>query len=131
MFSHIFIGVRDFDASFAFYAALAELLGLELKFREDDRPWAGWKQPSADRPLLLIGPPFDGAPAQPGNGAMTAFLAHSRAQVDAVHAAALQLGGSDAGGPGLRPHYHADYYGAYFRDPDGNKLAVACHTPAR
>jgi predicted lactoylglutathione lyase len=50
-----------------------------------------------------------------------------RARVREVHATALQHGGTDEGAPGLRPQYHANYYGAYFRDPDGNKLAVACH----
>jgi predicted lactoylglutathione lyase len=58
---------------------------------------------------------------------MVAFLADSRQQVDQVHALALASGGTCEGKPGLRPEYHADYYGAYFRDPDGNKLCIACH----
>jgi lactoylglutathione lyase len=58
---------------------------------------------------------------------MTAFLADSRAQVDAVYQTALDLGGTSEGAPGLRPEYHAHYYGAYFRDTEGNKLCVACH----
>jgi lactoylglutathione lyase len=62
-----------------------------------------------------------------GNGQMVALLAATRAQVDAAHALALAHGGRCEGPPGLRPHYHANYYGAYFRDPDGNKLCVACH----
>ena len=62
-----------------------------------------------------------------GNGQMLALQAPSRAAVDAAYAAALAHGGSGDGEPGLRPHYHADYYGAYFRDPDGNKLCVVCH----
>jgi len=49
--------------------------------------------------------------------------------VDRAHATALAQGGACEGPPGLRPHYHADYYGAYFRDPEGNKLCVCCHTP--
>ena len=57
------------------------------------------------------------------------FEAADRATVDAVHAAALAAGGTDEGGPGLRPHYHADYYGAYVRDLDGHKLCVVCHRP--
>ena len=60
---------------------------------------------------------------------MAAFLATDRPTVERVHALALQLGGTDEGAPGLRPHYHANYYGAYFRDPDGNKLCVCCHDP--
>lgn len=58
---------------------------------------------------------------------MTAFLATSRAQVDQVYAVALAHGALSEGAPGLRPEYHVHYYGAYFRDLDGNKLCVACH----
>jgi catechol 2,3-dioxygenase-like lactoylglutathione lyase family enzyme len=61
---------------------------------------------------------------------MTALLAPSRAAVEAAHAAALANGGRCEGAPGLRPHYHPNYYGAYFRDPDGNKIGVCCHDPA-
>jgi lactoylglutathione lyase len=60
---------------------------------------------------------------------MVAFLAASRAIVDSAHAVALAHGGRTEGPPGLRPQYHEHYYGAYFRDPDGNKLCVACHVP--
>jgi catechol 2,3-dioxygenase-like lactoylglutathione lyase family enzyme len=72
--------------------------------------------------------PFDKATASPGNGNHVAFLAPNRAAVDAFHAAALDNGGSDEGAPGLRPHYHANYYGAYVRDPDGNKIQAVCHS---
>jgi hypothetical protein len=58
---------------------------------------------------------------------MIALLAPKRALVDACHAAALKLGGADEGAPGLRPHYHPNYYGAYFRDLDGNKICVCSH----
>ena len=61
---------------------------------------------------------------------MTAFLAPDRPSVDQAHAAALTAGGVSEGAPGLRPQYHANYYGAYFRDLDGNKLGVCCHDPA-
>ncbi len=60
---------------------------------------------------------------------MVALLVQSRAAVDAAHAAGLAAGGTDAGAPGLRPQYHAQYYGAYLRDPDGNKIGLACHNP--
>ena len=56
-------------------------------------------------------------------------LAADRASVDRCHAAAIARGGTDEGAPGLRPQYHPHYYGAYFRDPDGNKLCVCCHDP--
>lgn len=127
MFSHVFVGVRDFDRALAFYQPVLAVLGLTQRFVERDRPWAGWQMAGQARPLFLIGAPFDGAPASAGNGQMAGFLATTRAQVDAMHAAALAHGGSDEGAPGLRPEYHAHYYGAYFRDPDGNKLCVACH----
>ena len=130
MLSHVHIGVTDFERAFAFHAALMRELGHALRFRDDRRPWAGWQQPGSPRPLYLIGIPFDGMPATPGNGQMVALLAADRGTVDRAHAAALAHGGRCEGPPGLRPHYHADYYGAYFRDPDGNKLCVACHVPA-
>ncbi|MCO4093717.1 MAG: hypothetical protein HEQ37_05385 [Acidovorax sp.] len=57
----------------------------------------------------------------------SAFMAPTRATVEAVHALALAHGGSSEGAPGLRPEYHPHYYAAYFRDPDGNKLCVVCH----
>ncbi|MDT8989460.1 VOC family protein [Curvibacter sp. APW13] len=127
MFSHVFVGVRDFERALAFYQPVLAVLGLTQRFVERERPWAGWQMPGQARPLFLIGAPFDGAPASAGNGQMAGFLATTRAQVDAMHAAALAHGGSDEGAPGLRPEYHAHYYGAYIRDPDGNKLCVACH----
>ncbi|WP_428028836.1 VOC family protein [Ancylobacter sp.] len=129
MLSHINLGVGDFDRAFAYYAALLPELGLRLKFSEPAAHWAGWEKPGAARPLFLIGRPFDGGPAAAGNGQMVALLAPDRGTVDRVHALALRLGSRDEGAPGLRPHYHPDYYGAYFRDLDGNKLCVCCHDP--
>ena len=128
MFSHVFIGVTDFDRALAFYQPVMAALGIEPRFVDVAQPWAGWQSHPNPRPLFLIGRPFDGEHA-PGNGQMTAFAASTRAQVDAVHAAALAHGGHCDGPPGLRPQYRANYYGAYFRDPDGNKLCVACHGP--
>ena len=68
-------------------------LGLELKFSDPEIPWAGWKQPTADRPLFLIGHAYNGEPANPGNGQMIALLAKSRDVVGRSHAAALAGGG--------------------------------------
>jgi catechol 2,3-dioxygenase-like lactoylglutathione lyase family enzyme len=130
MFSHVHVGVADFDRAWRFYKAVLPLLGLRIRFVESAKGWGGWQSPDRPRPLLLIGKPFDGKPADAGNGHMTAFLAPDRATVDRVHAAALAAGGVSEGLPGLRPHYHANYYGAYFRDPDGNKLCVCCHEPS-
>ncbi len=58
-----------------------------------------------------------------------AFSANSRAEVDAFHEAALAAGGIDNGAPGLRPHYHEHYYGAFVLDPDGNNIEAVCHRP--
>lgn len=78
---------------------------------------------------MVISKPYDGEPHEPGNGQMIAFLAPNREAVRHSHELALSLGGICAGAPGLRPQYHENYYGAYFRDPDGNKICVVCHDP--
>lgn len=127
MFSHVHVGVDDFPRALAFYSAILPILGWRLKFVEAERPWAGWQPEGSDRPLFLIGAPYDGRPASPGNGQMVAFLAASRATVDRFYAAALAEGAIGEGAPGLRPEYHALYYGAYLRDPDGNKLCICNH----
>jgi lactoylglutathione lyase len=130
MFSHIFVGVSDFDRALAFYEPLMAALGIERRFCDRERPWAGWQTANGPRPLFLVGTPYDGQAHQAGNGQMVAFLAGDRATVVRAHEAALANGGTCEGKPGPRPEYHADYFGAYFRDPDGNKLCVACHAPA-
>jgi lactoylglutathione lyase len=127
MFSHIFVAVTDFAAAHAFYAPLMAELGLRQRFFDPTNSWAAWQQQTGGRPLFIIGRPFDGGPHAAGNGQMTAFMAADRPTVDRVHQAAMAAGGKDEGTPGLRPHYHANYYGAYFRDLDGNKLCVVCH----
>jgi catechol 2,3-dioxygenase-like lactoylglutathione lyase family enzyme len=126
LFSHVFLGIRDFERALAFYRPLMALLGVTERFCDPSRPWAGWQSHPGPRPLLLIGKPFEGQ-HEPGNGQMVALGAASRALVDQAHALALARGGRCEGRPGLRPEYHSNYYGAYFRDPDGNKLCVACH----
>jgi lactoylglutathione lyase len=127
VFSHIFTAVQDFDRALAFYEVVLGQLGIRQRFIDRSRPWAGWQSSPDPRPLFLIGTPFDGKLHSPGNGQMVAFLASDRGQVDAVYRVALENGGTDEGPPGLRPEYHASYYGAYFRDPEGNKVCVACH----
>ncbi|HSY28177.1 MAG TPA: VOC family protein [Burkholderiaceae bacterium] len=127
MISHVFIGIADFPRSLNFYSVIMRELGLTLKFSDAEESWAGWVAPGAPRPLFVIGKPFDGQPASAGNGQMVALLASTRETVDRVHAHALSLGATCEGSPGLRPHYHANYYGAYFRDLDGNKICVCCH----
>lgn len=128
MLSHLFIGLSDFERALAFYTPLMAVLGNPARFCDRSRPWAGWQSAGlSPRPLLLIGTPHDGQPHEPGNGQMIALLASRRALVDAAHATALAHGGRCEGPPGLRPGYHPHYYGAYFRDTEGNKLCVACH----
>ena len=125
MFSHVTIGVNDVDRAVAFYDALFACLGIE-RFAQGDG-YAAYGAPESDQVWIMH--PFDGKPATVGNGTHIAFLARTRAQVDAFHAAALAQDGSDEGAPGLRLHYHPSYYGAYIRDPEGNKLQAVCHTP--
>ena len=129
MLSHVFLGVTDFERALGFYEILMETLGYQRKFLEPERPWAGWQKPGQSRPLFLIGAPYDKHPHDPGNGQMVALLARSRGDVDRAYAVALENGGTSEGEPGLRPEYHQDYYGAYFRDTEGNKLCVAIHDP--
>lgn len=127
MFSHIVTGVADFERALRFYEAVLATLGIQQRFVDRTRPWAGWQSSPEPRPLFVIAAPFNGEPHRAGNGQMVAFLARTRAQVDLAHATALRLGGVDEGAPGLRSDYHAHYYGAYFRDTEGNKVGVACH----
>ena len=127
MFSHISVGITDFDRALHFYDRLFAVLGIEQRFCDPGLPWAGWHSAGATRPFFVIGKPFDGNPHDAGNGQMSAFLAESREQVRQAHAAALAAGGTCEGEPALRLHYHPNYFGAYFRDPDGNKLCVVCH----
>jgi catechol 2,3-dioxygenase-like lactoylglutathione lyase family enzyme len=129
MLSHVFLGIADFDRALDFYARIMTGLGLKLKFCDAAKGWAGWVSETSPRPIFVIGKPFDGKANSPGNGQMVALLAPSREIVRSSHATALALGGTCEGAPGLRPHYHPDYYGAYFRDLDGNKLCVCCHDP--
>jgi len=128
MYSHIFVGVNDFDRALGFYRALMPVLGIQERFCESSRPWAGWQSHSDPRPLFLIGKPHDQQSHEVGNGQMVAFLAKDRATVDQAYAVAIANGGISEGAPGPRPEYHAHYYGAYFRDTEGNKLCVACHS---
>lgn len=129
MFSHVFLGVSDFDRALNFHTAVMDSLGVKLRFCERDKPWAGWHSAGDARPFLVICKPYDGRAHEPGNGQMVALHAADRAMVRRAYETALSHGGTDEGPPGLRPHYHPHYFGAYFRDPDGNKICVACHGP--
>lgn len=126
MFSHVTLGVSDLDAAGRFYDAVLGPLGLAQRAVTPDGGPAQlcWWVPGVDVPRIYVGRPFDGHAASAGNGAMLCLIAPSRPAVDAAHAGGLEAGGSCAGAPGPRPHYEPDYYGAYLRDPDGNKLGM-------
>lgn len=124
MYSHTTIGANDLGRARAFYDAVLAPLGLEVRFTDKDM--VGYGLPGG-RPQFLVVRPFDGAEPSVGNGSMIALLAAKRADVDMAYELAMSQGGTDEGGPGLRPHYHRNYYGAYFRDLDGNKICVCSH----
>ena len=126
MFSHATVGTNDFARAEPFYDAVMSALGHGVLFKTATT--LAYGEGTGEK--LFVVPPFDGRAAQPGNGVHIAFRTEARSRVDAFHAAALANGGSDEGPPGLRPHYHPNYYGAYVRDPDGNKLQAVCHRRA-
>ncbi|MEP2717544.1 VOC family protein [Pseudophaeobacter sp.] len=127
MFSHVNLGTKDLEQAVAFFDAVLKPLGIEQKFCQREMGWAGWQHRDYPRPLFLVGLPVDGGTQSSGNGQMLALQAGNRQQVDQCHAIALTMGARDDGAPGLRPQYHPDYYGAYFRDLDNNKICICCH----
>lgn len=122
MLGYVTIGARDGEASGKFYDAVLGCIGDERKFT--DNGWIGYGPRGEDSQYVYVCPPYDGKAACPANGLMLAFKAPDRAAVDAAYAAALANGGSDEGAPGFRPPEGNEFYGAYMRDPTGNKLCV-------
>jgi catechol 2,3-dioxygenase-like lactoylglutathione lyase family enzyme len=116
---HIGVNVSDLARSKAFYAGALGPLGYELIMEFEGVAGFGAK----GKPDFWI---HEGAPRAPIH---VAFASPDRATVDAFHAAALAAAGADNGQPGLRPHYHEHYYGAYVHDPDGNNVEAVCHSP--
>ena len=127
MFSHVTVGTNDIAKAKAFYDAVLGPLGLEARISFPTGVGYGAK---GGRPQLWIVMPLDKKPASVGNGITIGLDAADRPSVDAAHAAAMKSGGKDEGPPGLRTHYHPNYYGAYLRDLDGNKICVVWHKPA-
>ena len=121
MFSHVTIGARNLARAVEFYDAALAPLGIHRVLGMKYAGWASWQR-AGEPATLWVGKPQNGQPASHGNGWMVAFTAPSRAAVDAAYAAAMRAGGTDEGVPGPRPQFAADYYGAYVRDPEGNKL---------
>ena len=132
MFTYVSLGTNDLARAARFYDAALGALGLSRCSTSDEGDfgdWIGWgtyEDGGATELALWVCEPFDGRPATVGNGTMVALRASSWNQVDAFHAAALAHGGASEGAPGLRPQYNPDFYAAYVRDPDGNKLAAVC-----
>ncbi len=126
MIDHIGIRVADFDRSRAFYDKAMAPLGASLLMMVPTEFTGGMKVGGygRDRPVYWLS---EGEAA--GEPKHVAFTAATRAQVDAFYKAALEAGGKDNGAPGLRPHYHPDYYGAFVLDPDGNNIEAVCHRP--
>ena len=125
MFDHISIGVRDLAATRRFYdAALTPLGYLCLKSGAD---FLGYGR---DRVGLWVAPSQHPVPEDDRSGLHICFQAPSRAAVDAFHAAGLEAGGRDNGGPGLRPEYSGHYYAAFVVDPDGYRVEAYCGAPS-
>ena len=128
MIDHIGVAVSDMARAKAFYAHALKTLGVGLLMEVSaddtgDQAHAGF---GADGKAFF----WIGTGAKPKGGTHVAFTAHTRAEVDAFHQAAMAAGGRDNGAPGPRPHYHAHYYGAFVLDPDGNNVEAVCHRPA-
>jgi catechol 2,3-dioxygenase-like lactoylglutathione lyase family enzyme len=132
MLSYVYFGTNNFEKATIFYDAALAALGMPRCITGDaewDRVAAGWGiyESAGARELgFWIGTPFDGKPATVGNGSMVAFSAPSCRAVDEFYAAALANGGYSDGVPGLRLNYASDFYAAYVRDVDGNKIAAVC-----
>ena len=119
--SHVSLGTNDYPKAKAFYDGVLATLGLRCVM--DYPGGAGYGR---EFPEFWIQSPHDGKPASAGNGVHVCFDAGSAEEVQAFHTKALQLGGRDEGEPGLRKEYTENYYAAFVRDPDGNKLEAVC-----
>ena len=122
MIGYVTLGTNKYDEAARFYDDLFAVLGA-ARIIESDR-FIAWGT-GMKSPAVSIAKPYDGNPATVGNGVMAALAMDSPDKVDALHAKALELGGTDEGAPGPRGE---QFYAAYFRDLDGNKLNAFCMT---
>jgi len=118
--AHVTFGTNDLAKAATFYDGIIAEYGGARMFAHDTA--IGWSFPDGG-PSIGVCKPFDGQPANRGNGTMFATMAKDEDQVRRIHTAALANGGSCEGLPGLRPN---GFYAAYFRDPDGNKMNAFC-----
>jgi catechol 2,3-dioxygenase-like lactoylglutathione lyase family enzyme len=129
MLDHVGLQVSGYERSREFYrkvlAPFGGALVMEVTAEQTgDGAHAGFGTNGV--PTFWIGTSHNGH----GNGTVhVAFTAGNRAAVDAFHQLALEAGAKDNGAPGLRPHYHAHYYGAFVLDPDGHNIEAVCHQP--
>ena len=123
MIGYVTLGTNRYDEAAKFYDELFADLGAS-RIIESDR-FIAWGT-GMTSPAVSIAKPYDGKPATVGNGVMVALVVNSTDKVDAIHAKALALGGTDEGAPGPRGE---GFYAGYFRDLDGNKLNVFCFQP--
>ena len=132
MIDHMTMRVSDYEKSKAFYlAALTPLgYGLIVEMDHDGAKIAGfgWPRPNGGKKVdwWIVQTPAAVGLAASGPTHL-ALLANDRGEVTAFYEAAMAAGGKDNGAPGVRPHYHADYYGAFVLDPDGNNIEAVCH----
>jgi catechol 2,3-dioxygenase-like lactoylglutathione lyase family enzyme len=119
MFNHVFLGTNDIEKSRNFYDATMEILGRQGVPLPHGTVYAG-----PDGLALIVATPANGEPHTVSNGHTLGFKAETYDQVDQWHAAGLEAGGVDEGGPGVREQSPGRMYGAYLRDPDGNKICV-------
>ena len=125
--AHVSLGTNDYARAKRFYDGVLGTLGLACVMDFPGGAGYGRKFPE-----FWIQGPHDGGRASVGNGVHVCFTATTAAEVKAFHAKALELGGTDDGGPGYRTDYHPEYYAAFVRDPDGNKIeALALVKPGQ
>ena len=128
MIGYSLVGSNDLEKAAQFYDQVFAAAGAPRGLTVPERmmTWGRiWQEPH-----FGVVRPYDQQPATAGNGTMTALKASRRAEVDAMHAAALAAGGQDEGAPGVRGPGPDGFYGAYFRDLDGNKICVFIYGPA-